>query len=350
MNNENIMANENQKGVQILPAEDVKKTPLKNRYEFAALVEVRNANGNGDPDRGNLQRIDDKTGIGIITDTAIKRRIRNYIETAFIGQPGMEIMIRKGSSISREIAEGVLIANGISSFSSKFENKKVPETSAYVCSRYWDVRAFGGVLSVGRNAGQIQGAVQICMAESVDPVEPTDITITRMAYTANQDFETLEKYDEEWANRPEDKRRTMGTKQYIPYGLFVVKGSVSPYLAERNGFTEEDLNALFEALLQAYDFGVSSSKAGISCASPLYIFKHVGTQSISNAKEKEREAFLGCAPAQKNFSLLHVEKKEGVEYPRKLDDYKIYLDLDHVPAGVEIWKKEMPFSAPEKLA
>lgn len=313
---------------------------IKNRYEMMMLVEATMCNPNGDPDNGNLPRNDPETGIGYITDVSFKRLIRNYVEDTTCHK----ILSTCGASINMKIAEAVLAVNGIEKFDKNFVNKKVDESEKWMNEHYWDVRTFGGVLSTGRNAGQIRGAVQIAMASSVDPIEVSEITITRMNYTDGKDLTTLEEYKAENENRADDTKRTMGTKTFTPYGLYVVKASVSAALAEKNGFSEEDLAILQEAMLQMYSHNISSSKEGMSVVSPLIIFKHVGTQADTNSDQNAREAMLGCASAYKLFNMLSVCKKDGVNNPRKLSDYNITFKYSELPEGVEVELKEQPFS------
>jgi CRISPR-associated protein Csd2 len=318
---------------------------ISNRYEFTMLLEASGCNPNGDPDMGNLPRQDEETGIGYITDVAIKRRIRNYIEDAFSDKVGCDILMKKGTSLNRKIAEAVLKVNGEKDIPKDFTNQKVAETAAEMEKMYWDVRTFGGVLSTGLNAGQVRGAVQIGIAKSVDPIHVEDISITRMSYAEDpKKLKSMDDYLQEEQSRPDDKKRTMGNKQFIQYGLYIVKGTVSACLAEKNGFTEDDLNMLFEALIQMYNHDISASKEGMSVVSPLIIFKHVGTQTETNPEENARAAKLGCAPAYKLFRLLNVRKKADVEYPRSYDDYDVALNLSKLPGGVIAGIKEDAFS------
>ena len=218
------------------------------------------------------------------------------------------------------------------------------ESAQRLAEKYWDVRAFGGVMSTGRNAGQVRGAVQIAMSTSVDPIGVQDMTITRMCYTDGKDCATIEEYEKEENERPDDKKRTMGNKRIATYGLYIVKGSISASLAEKVGFTETDLNALNEALLQMYNHDISSSKEGMSVGSPLFLFKHVGTQDDANAEEKAREAKLGCAAAHKLFNLMNVQKMTEIEYPRNYEDYQVSFRFSEMPKGVEVGIKTAPFS------
>lgn len=321
---------------------------LTNRYEFMFLVEANGCNPNGDPDMGNLPRQDEDTELGYITDVALKRRIRNYIQDAYGKNANMQILMQKGTSINEKIAESTLAVNEITTFPKKFVNTKVSETENYMASRYWDVRTFGGVLSTGRNAGQIRGAVQFTGCNfSIDPIQPKSITVTRMCYTDGGNYSTLDEYKAADQKLSDDKKRTMGTKQFIPYGLYLVRGSVSACLAKKNGFTEEDLDKLFEAIIQMYNHDISSSKQGMSVVGPLIIFKHVGTQAQENREQNEKEAMLGCAPAHKLFELLTVKKREDVLSPRKYDDYDVSLNVSSVPNGVRVGFKSYPFEPVE---
>ena len=312
---------------------------MNNRYEFMFFVEAKNCNPNGDPDMGNTPRIDPETMNGIITDVAIKRRIRNYIEDAFQHKYGLDIIKRESSNMNKAIAEVVLEANN--GTIDKKGNKKVNESMKLACERYFDVRTFGDVLTTGLNAGQIRGPVQIAMATSLDPILPLDMTITRMCYTEGK-YTTLEEYDKLDNEMNDDSKRTMGRKQSIPYGLYVVKGSVSANLAEKTGFNENDLNVLFEAIMNMYNNDISASKTGMSVIQPLIIFKHIGTNP-NNVEQNIRETKLGCAPAYKLYELVEIKKKDGIEYPRDYKDYDVKINKNNLPNGVQIGFKYGPF-------
>ena len=285
---------------------------LKNRFEFIILFSAIMCNPNGDPNFNNAPRQDEETGNGIMTDVCIKRWLRNYVAYAYRGKDGMEIVMKDGTSINKHIAEAVFSANKI--------------------------------VSTGLNAGQIRGAVQIEMPVSIDPVQVSNLSITRMCYAETSgDLNTIEDYEKEEASRSSDMKRTMGEKQIVYYGLYALRGTISAAFAEKTGFSEKDLNVLCEALIQMFSHNVSSSKAGMHLETPVILFKHVGTQDETNVEEKAREAKLGCVPAQKLFKLLEVHKKDGVEYPRSTNDYDICFNLSALPDGVEVGFKEMPF-------
>lgn len=312
---------------------------MKNRYEVMFFIQAKNCNPNGDPDMGNAPRIDPETNYGYITDVAIKRRIRNYIDEAFAGKEGMEIIKQQASNMNRAIYE-CLAAVSDGKVDAK-KNKSV-EASQYACAKYFDVRAFGDVLSTGLNAGQVRGPVQIAFASSVDPILPLDMCITRMCYTEGKGT-TLKEYDDIDAKLEDDKKRTMGRKSIIPYGLYVVRMSISANLADKTGFNEEDLNVLFEAIMNMYNNDISSSKMGMTVLQPMVIFKHVGTQEKNNEEQLLRETKLGCAPSHVLFDLVHIEKKENVEYARDYRDYDAYISLDKLPNGVQVGFKYGPF-------
>ena len=303
---------------------------IDNRYEFLFYIQCRNGNPNGDPDLNNAPRMDPEDLHGYITDVAIKRRIRNYVQTAYNGEPGMEMLVRQASNINTGIARAKTLA-GVE-LSAKGKNE-VYAGRRKACELFYDVRTFGAVMSTGPNAGQVRGPVQLTFARSLDPIQPQDISITRMAKAADvagaknpDDFEKWE------AEQPEDSLRTMGRKQFIPYGLYEARGFISANLAMETGFDDKDLKILFEAILNMYEHDRSASKGEMAVVSPLVIFRHTGTDSDLN--QRKRQARLGCAPSHKLFDLVHLEKK--TEYPRCLGDYTSVIRLENRPTGVDI--------------
>ena len=311
---------------------------IKNRCEFMYYVACTNANPNGDPDMGNTPRIDPQTMQGFITDVATKRRIRNYIQTAYAGEPGMNIIVQQSTNLNRHIAEAKRAAGAEDCAK---EKEAVYAGRKKACELFYDVRAFGAVMSTGPNAGQVRGPVQITFGKSLDPVLPMDISITRMAVADTIKDGKVEDYLKKEAETPEDKLRTMGRKQLIPFGLYEVRGFISANLAAETGFDGEDLKALFEAILNMYEHDHSASKGEMSVVSPLIIFKHVGTDT--DEVQRAKQARLGCAPAHKLFELVHVRKKAGVEFARSYHDYDAEVDASRVPAGVEIGFQSNPY-------
>ena len=311
---------------------------IKNRCEFMYYVACTNANPNGDPDMGNTPRIDPQTMQGFITDVATKRRIRNYIQTAYAGEPGMNIIVQQSTNLNRHIAEAKRAAGAEDCAK---EKEAVYAGRKKACELFYDVRAFGAVMSTGPNAGQVRGPVQITFGKSLDPVLPMDISITRMAVADTIKDGKVEDYLKKEAETPEDKLRTMGRKQLIPFGLYEVRGFISANLAAETGFDDEDLKALFEAILNMYEHDHSASKGEMSVVSPLIIFKHVGTDT--DEVQRAKQARLGCTPAHKLFELVHVRKKAGVEFARSYRDYDAEVDASRVPAGVEIGFQSNPY-------
>lgn len=319
---------------------------LQNRYEVMALVEARMCNPNGDPDMNNLPRMDFATNQGVITDVAFKARMREYVKEAYGEEDGLDILMVPCADLNKAIASASIQANG----DVIAKGKNVENAAKLMCERYWDVRTFGGVLSTGLNAGQVRGAVQVGMALSVDSIEPQTSTITRRCYVSDVDAEkcktkdeAMMKFEENAQKLADDKKRTMGTKTYIPYGLYVLKLTVSANLAEKVGFTEDDFKILLESVMQMYEIGFSSSKMGMAVLSPIVVFKHVGTNP-SNPQSLAREAKLGCAPAYKLFDLLTIQRKKDVDVARSYQDYDIVFHLDELPAGVECGLKKVPYA------
>ena len=312
---------------------------IQNRYEFMYYVACTNANPNGDPDMGNMPRIDPQTMQGFITDGATKRRIRNYVELAHRGEPRMNIIVQQATNINRHIAEAKRAA-GVEECAKAKEAVYAGRKKA--CELFYDVRTFGAVMSTGPNAGQVRGPVQITYGKSLDAVLPLDISITRMAVADKvKNGATVEDYAAWEQEQSEDKLHTMGRKQIIPFGLYEVRGFVSANLAEETGFDDEDLNVLFEAILNMYEHDHSASKGEMAVVSPLIIFKHVGTDT--DAVQRTRQAKLGCAPAHKLFDLVKVSKKASISYPRSYRDYDASVSLDKVPKGVQIGFKPSAF-------
>lgn len=308
---------------------------IGNRYEFMYYVSFTDCNPNGDPDMGNTPRIDPQTMQGYITDGSSKRRIRNYVDLAYNGKPGMNIIVQQSSNINRRIAEAKIAAGVEDNAKTK---DAVYKGRQMACQLYYDVRTFGAVMSTGPNAGQVRGPVQLSFGKSLDPILPLDISITRMAIAKG---DTLDEAIQVEKESSEDTLRTMGRKQFIPFGLYEVRGFVSANLAAETGFDDADLKVLFEAILNMYEHDHSSSKGQVSVVSPLIIFKHIGTDS--DPEQRARQAKLGCAPAHKLFDLVRVSKKESVAYPRSYRDYDAAVKLDRVPAGVQIGFQSDPF-------
>lgn len=328
--------------------------PITNRYEFLFLFDCQNGNPNGDPDAGNAPRMDPQDMRGLVSDVAIKRRIRNYVQIAHGNKSPYAIFIEHATNLNRPIAEAHEQTGGMPTFDTKKKKwkptrEKVESAKSWLCRKFFDIRAFGAVLSTGPNAGQVRGPVQIPFSKSVDPILSLDISITRMAVADSEvkgpkiGSVEFKKWEEEQA---EDELRTMGRKSLIPYGLFVGKGFISANLADPNqggtGFSEDDLKLLWESILNMYEHDRSSSK-GLMTVHPEYtfIFKHVGTDT--EKEQRARQAKLGCAPAHQLFGLVE-SRITNVKEPRSIKDYgdlpTVEAIRDKIPAGVEVYRMD----------
>jgi CRISPR-associated protein Csd2 len=314
---------------------------IKNRYEFIFLFDCENGNPNGDPDAANAPRIDPQDMHGLVSDVAIKRRLRNYVQLAKGNEMPYAIFVEHSTNLNRPIAQAhENTEGGIAEGDKGAAKKKVGLARDWMCAKFYDVRAFGAVMSTGLNAGQVRGPVQLTFARSVDPILPLDVSITRMAVA--EDVKGAKTVADliAWEERqPEEKLRTMGRKSLIPYGLYIAKGFISANLAEQTGFDDADLRLLWQAILNMYEHDRSSSK-GIMTVHPEYAFcfRHAGTDT--NLEQRTREAKLGCAPAHRLFSLVTdgIRRKSGVESARSIKDYEL-PSLEAIrtacPAGVE---------------
>jgi CRISPR-associated protein Csd2 len=313
--------------------------PIGNRYEFMCLFDCENGNPNGDPDAGNAPRVDPQDMHGLVSDVAIKRRVRNYVQTARGNEMPNAIFVEHATNLNRPIARAHEETEGGLKASDKGSSKqKVDLARQWMCRNFFDVRTFGAVMSTGANAGQVRGPVQLAFARSVDPILPLDLSITRMAVAESiKGAASSGDYSKWEAEQPEDKLRTMGRKALIPYGLYMAKGFISAHLAQLpqgTGFSEEDLSLFWDALLKMYEHDRSASKGLMSVREPIFVFKHEGTDS--NVEQRMQQAKLGCAPAHKLFDLVEVMKKEGVSAPRSFADYDVTFRASRLPRGVRV--------------
>ncbi len=291
---------------------------IKNRYDFVILFDVENGNPNGDPDAGNMPRVDPESGYGLVTDVCLKRKIRNYVETVKEDEKGYRIYVKENVPLNRSDKEAYNYL-GVNSSEVKKAKKEDPEIDRkirdFMCENFYDIRTFGAVMTTfvkdALNCGQVRGPVQLGFAKSVDPVLPQEITITRTAITTEEDAEK--------------KNTEMGRKYIVPYALYRAEGYVSANLARRvTGFSEEDLELLWQAILDMFENDRSAAR-GKMAVRKLIIFKH--------------DSELGCAPAHKLFDGVKVERKEGVEIPRSFMDYVVEVDRE-LPEGVTCIYKE----------
>lgn len=281
---------------------------IKNRYEFILLFDVENGNPNGDPDAGNMPRIDAETGYGLVTDVCLKRKIRNYVDLAKGGAEDYDIYVREGSVLNTQHRKAYKhISKEPESKKLPKEEKEAREVTAFMCKHFFDIRTFGAVMTTEVNCGQVRGPVQLTFARSIDPIVQQEITITRMAVTSEKDAEK--------------KDREMGRKHIVPYALYRAEGFVSANLAEKTIFTTADLELLWEALANMFDHDRSAAR-GKMAARKLIIFEH--------------DNVLGNAPAYKLFDLVQVQKVEQARPARTYNDYRVSVDENNVPAGVKL--------------
>ncbi len=284
---------------------------LNNRYEFVLFFEVENGNPNGDPDAGNMPRIDPETSQGLVTDVCLKRKVRNYVELAKGGSDPFDIYVREKAVLNDT---NVLAYHEMGI---KSESKKLPKDpdqakkiTQYMCKRFYDIRTFGAVMTMEVNCGQVRGPIQFCFAKSLDPIVPQEITITRMAVTNKKDA---------------DKERTMGRKHIVPYAVYRAEGYVSAALAQKTGFSEDDLEVFWQALINMFENDHSAARGKMS-SRKLVIFKH--------------DTPLGNAPAHKLFDLVTVERHAEDKPPRAFTDYSIIVNNQEKPEGITIIERE----------
>lgn len=291
---------------------------IKNRYEFMILFDVENGNPNGDPDAGNLPRIDPESGYGLVTDVCLKRKIRNYVELVKEGEPGYRIYVKEGVPLNRSDNEAYQ-SIGVTDKSVKEAKKKDPDIDLkirnYMCDNFFDIRTFGAVMTTfvkaALNCGQVRGPVQLGFAKSIDPVISQEVTITRVAITTEKDAE--------------EKKTEIGRKSIIPYALYRTEGYVSANLARKvTGFSEEDLELLWQAIINMFENDHSAVRGNMAVRE-LIVFKH--------------DSELGNCPAYKLFDAVDVHRKEGVICARKYSDYEVTLHTEKIPDSVEVMRK-----------
>ena len=276
---------------------------LKNSIDFVYIFDVQDGNPNGDPDAGNLPRVDAETGMGLVTDVCLKRKVRNYVQTAKGQADGYDIFIKEKAVLN------TLIDKAHDDSEVKAAKDKTEAARMYMCKNYYDIRTFGAVMSTGKNAGQVRGAIQLTFARSVDTISTAEHSITRMAVATEKE-----------AEKQGGDNRTMGRKATVPYGLYVCHGFISANLAQQTGFSEEDLQLFWDALKNMFDVDRSAAR-GLMSAQKLIVFKH--------------DSVLGNAPANKLFDLVKVKKVcDGA--PRSFSDYTVTIDKEGLPENVTV--------------
>ncbi len=288
---------------------------LTNRYDFVLLFDVKDGNPNGDPDAGNLPRLDAETGHGLVTDVSLKRKVRNFVGLVKGDQPPYEIYVKE-KAILNKTHERAYVAIGAED-ALKGDDKKrkgggdtVTKARDWMCANFFDVRTFGAVMSTGVNCGQVRGPVQLTFARSIDPIIAQEHSITRMAVATEAE-----------AEKQDGDNRTMGRKHTVPYGLYMAHGFVSSFLAKQTGFSDDDLNLLWQALVQMFEHDRSAAR-GEMATRGLYVFKH--------------DSELGNAPAHALFDRIRVKRKNAVEVPRGFEDYAVQVNEANMPPGVTL--------------
>ncbi len=287
------------------------KETIQNRYDFVLLFDVENGNPNGDPDAGNLPRIDPETSHGLVTDVCIKRKVRNYVELVKGKDPGYDIYVKEGSvlNLQHKKAYEALKIEPVPKKLPKDE-RLAKELTLFMCQNFYDIRTFGAVMTTEVNCGQVRGPVQFNFSKSLDPIIQQEVTITRMAVTKEGDAE--------------NKGQEMGRKFIVPYGLYRMEGYVSAHLAQQTQFNEEDLELLWKALVNMFDHDHSAAR-GKMVTRNLFIFKH--------------NSILGNAPAHLLFDTIQIKRKDENRPVRAFSDYDITVNREGIPAGVELIMK-----------
>ena len=282
---------------------------IENRYDFVLLFDVKDGNPNGDPDAGNLPRVDAETGRGLVTDVSLKRKVRNYVGMVKAEQPPFEIYVKERAILNKQHERAY---EAIGASDAMKGDDKVDAARDWMCRNFYDVRTFGAVMSTGVNCGQVRGPVQMTFARSVDPIVAQEHSITRMAVTSERELES---------RRREGENRTMGRKHTVPYGLYLARGFVSSHLAAQTGFSDSDLDLLWEALANMFEHDRSAARGEMSTRG-LYVFKH--------------DSQLGNAHAHSLFARIRPERKEEAVVPRDFADYQVSIDNENLPAGVSL--------------
>lgn len=283
-----------------------------NRYDFVYLFDCKDANPNGDPDAGNLPRVDPETGQGIATDVMLKRKIRNFVQLTKAAKPGHDVYIREKAILNHQHARAYE-ALGLDSKAAKQEQRD--QTRDWMCKNFYDIRSFGAVMTTDINCGQVRGPVQLSFSRSIDRIVSAEHAVTRMAVTTEKE-----------AEKQSGDNRTMGRKFTVPYALYRCHGFINPFLAEQTGFSDEDRELLFTALENAFQFDQSAARpAGSMNPRALLVFEH--------------DSQLGNAPSHKLLEAVRVERKTGIEVPRSFSDYEVTVDESAIPGGVSLIRR-----------
>ncbi|MGE3298507.1 MAG: type I-C CRISPR-associated protein Cas7/Csd2 [Porticoccaceae bacterium] len=290
---------------------------LANRYDFVLLFDVKDGNPNGDPDAGNLPRLDAETGRGLVTDVALKRKVRNFVGLVKGEQPPYEIYVKEKAILNNQHKRAYVGIGREDLLAGDDKKRKggnaVDDARAWMCRNFFDVRTFGAVMSTGINCGQVRGPIQLTFARSIDPIVASEHSITRMAVATEAE-----------AEKQDGDNRTMGRKHTVPYGLYMAHGFVSSFLAKQTGFSGEDLDLLWQALAQMFEHDRSAARGEMTTRG-LYVFKH--------------DSELGNAPAHALFERIQPKRKDGVSVPRGFNDYEVVVNEADMPPGVSLLRK-----------
>lgn len=287
------------------------------KHDLVMLIEVVDGNPNGDPDAANAPRIDPETMQGLITDGAIKRRIRDYVDMTRGTEERFKIYVQNRVALN-ELHKRAYTALNLKVTGTKADPETVAKVQQWMCDNFFDIRTFGAVMTTAVNCGQVRGPVQFQRAVSIDPIQPVELAITRIAITRPEDMK-IEVRDD--GSVKGGKVTEMGRKWIVPYGLYRTYGTINPFMAQKTGFDAADLELLYDALINAWEFDRTASRGRISCRG-LYVFTH--------------EKPTGCAPAYKLHELIKVSRRPEVEVPRAFSDYGIHVERDNLPAGVTL--------------
>lgn len=293
----------------------------KHRHDFVLLFEVTNGNPNGDPDAGNLPRLDPETMRGLVTDVCIKRKIRNYVDASRGNEENYKIYVQNQQALN-DLHQRAYDALKIKSTGTKQKKSDADQAKKWMCRNFYDIRTFGAVMTTGVNCGQVQGPVQLTFAQSIDQIMPLNVCITRIAITKPEDMNYVEAESDDEKGKG-GKTTEMGRKAIVPYGLYLGYGFFNPLLAEKTGFCEDDLILLWEAIRNMFELDRSASR-GLMALRGLYIFSH--------------ENKLGNAPSHILFDRVNVNKGKDCNTPRSFKDYAVEINDENLPAGVTLTK------------
>lgn len=289
------------------------------RHDFVLLFDVTDGNPNGDPDAGNLPRVDPETMQGLVTDVAIKRKVRDWVDLARGDQGRFKIYVQSRGPALNALHRRAYEALGLTSTGNKQNADDIEKARWWMCQNFYDIRTFGAVMTTGVNCGQVRGPIQLTFARSIDRIVPLDLSITRVAVTKEEDAQVV--VSDEDGQGQGGKVTEMGRKALVPYALYRAHGFYNPHFAQDTGFDSEDLALFWQALQNMWDHDRSSSRGMMACRG-LYVFSH--------------SSGLGNAPAHQLFERIRVRRIEGVEAPRSFVDYVVEVDDRDLPEGVTL--------------